>query len=239
MQSNARTVDEYMAELPADRRAALQIVRKAILACLPRGYEEGMQYGMIGYFVPHSIYPPGYHCDPSQALPFAGLASQKGHMSLYLSCIYYSLEERERFERAWAASGVKKLDAGKACIRFKKVEDLALDVITDALQRVSVDAYVAQYEAARAQAGTPAKKSATSPSATKTPVKPAAKKASKKVSKKTTAKSPAKQATAAKKTPAAKKTAKKQAAVSPRASSHPSVRTTKAKPRKSTRTGSR
>ncbi|MBX3322388.1 MAG: DUF1801 domain-containing protein [Phycisphaeraceae bacterium] len=243
MQSNARTVDEYVAQLPADRRAAIQTVRKAILACLPAGYEEGMQYGMIGYYVPHSIYPPGYHCDPSQPLPFAGLASQKGHMSLYLSCIYYSLDERERFERAWAASGARKLDAGKACIRFKKVEDLALDVIADAVQRVSVAAYVAQYEAARVEAGTPAKKSATGPAARTTPAKPAAKKVSKKkvskvvkekvAKKKKSTKSPATKATGG------KKAEKKQISPTSRARSRAPEPATTTKPRRSTRTRSR
>ncbi len=80
MQSKATTVKQYLAELPEDRREALEAVRKTILDNLPTGYEEGMQYGMIGYFVPHSVYPPGYHCDPKQQLQFAGLASKRNHM---------------------------------------------------------------------------------------------------------------------------------------------------------------
>ena len=88
MQSKATTVGQYLAELPADRRRAIEAVRKVILANLDRDYEEGMQYGMIGYYVPHRIYPAGYHCDPKQPLPFTALASQKNYLSLYLgACI--------------------------------------------------------------------------------------------------------------------------------------------------------
>src|SRR5688572_8959727 len=86
MQSKAQTVNDYLAELPDDRRAAIEAVRKVIRKNLPKGYEEGMQYGMIGYHVPHKLYPPGYHCDPKQPLPFAALASQKNYMSVYLMC---------------------------------------------------------------------------------------------------------------------------------------------------------
>src|SRR5712671_3188102 len=88
MQSTAFTVEEYLAELPEDRRTAISAVRDVILANLPAGYAEGMQYGMIGYCVPHSIFPAGYHCDPKQPLPFAALASQKNYMSLYLMSVY-------------------------------------------------------------------------------------------------------------------------------------------------------
>ena len=106
MQSKAATVEAYLAELPEDRRHILQAVREVILRNLPAGYEEGMQYGMIGYFVPHAVYPAGYHCDPKQPLPFAGLASQKNHVSLYLMCIYGDQAQRAWFEKAWAAAGL-------------------------------------------------------------------------------------------------------------------------------------
>lgn len=88
MRSEAATVKKYLAALPADRRAAIEAVRKVVLENLDDGYEEGMQYGMIGYFVPHSVYAPGYHCDPRQPVPFAALASQKNYMSLYLMSAY-------------------------------------------------------------------------------------------------------------------------------------------------------
>lgn len=147
MQNKAATVQQYLAELPPDRRAAIEQVRAVILDNLDRqGYAEGMQYGMIGYFVPHSVFPAGYHADPKQPLPFAALASQKGHMSLYMMGIYASGEVRARFESAWARSG-KKLDMGKSCIRFKNVEDLALEVVAEAIRELPARAYIAAYEA--------------------------------------------------------------------------------------------
>jgi hypothetical protein len=144
MQSKATTVAQYLASLPEDRRTALQAVRKAILANLDKDYEEGMQYGMIGYYVPHSVFPPGYHCDPKQPLPFAGLASQKNYMSIYLGCVYTG--EEKWFRDAWTARG-KKLDMGKVCIRFKKIEDVPLDVVGEAIKRTPVKKWIATYEA--------------------------------------------------------------------------------------------
>jgi hypothetical protein len=126
------TVEAYLAALPEDRR-------------LPKGYAEGMAYGMIWWSVPHSIYPAGYRCDPRMPLPFAGLASQKGYMSLYLMCVYGSDEYRRWFESEWKKTG-KKLDMGKSCIRFKRLEDLPLDLVGEAIARVPVEELVAQYE---------------------------------------------------------------------------------------------
>lgn len=157
MQNKVTTVAQYLAELPLDRRAALGIVRAVLRDNLDPQVEEGMQYGMIGYYVPHSVYPAGYHCDPRQPLPYAGLASQKSHMSLYLMALYgaggggapHVLTESEKwFRAAWAATG-KKLDMGKCCIRFKRVEDLALDAIAGLLRRVPARAYLEHYEATR------------------------------------------------------------------------------------------
>ena len=145
MQSKARTVDQYLAELPDDRREALEAVRAAILKNLPKGYEEGMQYGMIGYYVPHSVYPPGYHCDPKQPLPFAGLASQKNHMAIYLMCIYSDADHKARFVEAWKKTG-KKLDMGASCVRFKKIEDVPLKVIGDAVRKVPTKKFIERYE---------------------------------------------------------------------------------------------
>jgi hypothetical protein len=149
MQSKAKTVAQYLAELPPDRRKVVEGVRKVIRANLDRGFEEGMQYGMIGYYVPHRLYPAGYHCNPAQPLPFACLASQKNYLSLYLTCIYASPAMRKAFEQAWRESG-KKLDMGKSCIRFKKLEDLAIDVIGQAIARISVQKFITGYEAALA-----------------------------------------------------------------------------------------
>ena len=147
MQSKAKTVKQYLAELPADRREVMKAVRAVVLKNLPKGYEEGMASGAIGYFVPHSIYPPGYHCDPKQPLPFAGLASQKNHMAIYLMCIYSDPEHDAWFREAWAKTG-KKLDMGKSCVRFKKLEDVALDVIGKAIRRVPVKKFIEFYESA-------------------------------------------------------------------------------------------
>ncbi len=145
MQSKATTVKKYLAELPADRRQALEQVRAVILKNLPKGYEEGMQYGMIGYYVPHTLYPPGYHCNPKEPLPFASLASQKNHMAIYLMCIYAMEDHREWFCDAWIKTG-KKLDMGKGCVRFKKIEDVPLNVVGQAIKRVSVKKHIEHYE---------------------------------------------------------------------------------------------
>ena len=147
MQSKATTVQQYLAELPADRRAAIESVRRVILKNLDPVFKEGMQYGVIGYYVPHRVYPAGYHCDPKQPLPFAGLASQKNHMSVYLGCVYGDGEREHRFREAWAKTG-KKLDMGKVCVRFKKLEDLALEVIGEAIRRVSARGFIREYESA-------------------------------------------------------------------------------------------
>lgn len=145
MQSKAKTVDQYLAELPEDRRAAIAAVRKVILKNLDKDFEEGMQYGMIGYYVPHSVYPPGYHCDPRQPLPYACLASQKNYMSLYLMSVYGGGDHAKWFQQAWAKTG-KKLDMGKSCIRFKKLDDLSLEVIAEALRRVTAKKYIERCE---------------------------------------------------------------------------------------------
>lgn len=147
MQSKAKTVAEYVKSLPPDRRKAIEAVRKVILANLPKGYEECMTSGMIGYVVPHSIYPAGYHCNPEHPLPYAGLASQKNYMSLYLMTVYGHKETEAWFRKAFKAAG-KKPDMGKCCVRFKKLEDLPLDVIGQVIARVPVKDYIAYTEKA-------------------------------------------------------------------------------------------
>lgn len=154
MKSNVTTIDDYMAELPADRREAIEAIRAVILKNLPKGYVEGMQYGMIGYFVPHSIYPSGYHCDPKQPLPFASLASQKNHMAVYLFCLYSEQDAAERFKVDWKKTG-KRVDMGKSCARFKKLEDAPLELIGKAVKRMPVKKFIEHYEAATKR---PAKK---------------------------------------------------------------------------------
>jgi len=156
MQSKATTVEAYLRSLPEDRRKAIAAVRKVVLENLDHDYEEGMQYGMIGYYVPHSVYPPGYHTDPKQGLPFAALASQKNCMSLYLMGLYCGCVDGVSdtalvrwFRDAWAKAGKKKLDMGKSCIRFKKLDDIPLDVIGEAIRRVPALVYIDMYEKAR------------------------------------------------------------------------------------------
>ncbi len=151
MQSKATTVQAYLDSLPEDRRDALNAVRQVILKNLDKTFREGMQYGMIGYFVPHETYPAGYHCDPKQPLPYAGLASQKGHMSLYLMGLYVGSDagvehpDAAWFQNAWLATG-KKLDMGKACVRFKKLDDVPLEVIGEAFRRLPAKLYIERYE---------------------------------------------------------------------------------------------
>jgi hypothetical protein len=176
MQSQSKTVKEYLRELPEDRRTAISAVRETILKNLQPGFEEGMQYGMIGYYVPHSIYPAGYHCDHKQPVPFACLASQKNYMSLYLLSSYSGAGEEQWLREQFAKAG-KKLDMGKSCVRFKKLEDLPLAVVGEAIRRVSVASYIATYEAALG-APRPAKKAATSK--TKSAKSPATAKTAKK-----------------------------------------------------------
>ena len=148
MPSKATTVEDYPAELPDGRCAAVEAVRKVILKNLDKVCGEGMQYGMIGYFAPPRVYPAGYHCDPKQPLPFPALASQKNYMSIYPMCMYGADEATNSFREAWAKTG-KKLDMGKSWMRFKKVEDLALDVIGKAIKQMPAKAYVGDVKKAR------------------------------------------------------------------------------------------
>jgi hypothetical protein len=140
------TVRDYLAALTPQERVIIDAVRKTILANLDKGFEEGIQYGMIGYYVPHSVYPAGYHCDPRQPLPFTCLAARKGSTSIYMHCVYGIDEERERLIEEWKQTG-KKLDMGKACIRVKKLEDIPLEVLGRAVKRLPLKKYIAAYEA--------------------------------------------------------------------------------------------
>lgn len=155
MQSKAQTVEQYLSELPEDRRAALTALRIVILANIDPAYQEGMGDGVVGYSVPHALYPPGYHCNPKLPLPFAGFASQKNYMSLYLCGLYTQFDDggatdaAHWFREAWAATG-KKLDMGRGCVRFKSLDDLALDVIAESFRRLPAQTFIAHYERSRA-----------------------------------------------------------------------------------------
>lgn len=147
MKSDAKTVQQYLAELPEERRIALEKVRKVILKNLPKGYEEGMQYGMIGYYIPLKDYPVTYNGSP---LGIAALASQKHKMAVYLNTIYTDGEVSKWFRDEYKATG-KKLDVGKSCVRFRKLEDLPLELIGKVIAMVSPKEYIARYEASRNQ----------------------------------------------------------------------------------------
>ena len=146
--TTATTADAYLAALPADRRDALAKLRAVVRAHLPKGYEEQMLFGGISYVVPLARLPDTYNGKP---LAFATIASQKNHMALYLMCVYGDGAHQEAFKAAWKATG-KRLDMGKACVRFKKLDDLALDVIGDTIAKIGVDDYIASYRATRAEA---------------------------------------------------------------------------------------
>ena len=148
MASKATTVEEYLDELPEDRREAIAQVRKIILENLPQGYEEGIQWGDIGYFVPYSNYPDGYDSKPKERLQYIGLANQKNNMMIRFLCMYTNPEFRADFEEEYRGSG-KKLNMGGGCLRFTKVENLPLDVVAKLIAQLPVDKFVASYDQKR------------------------------------------------------------------------------------------
>ncbi|HEX8400562.1 MAG TPA: DUF1801 domain-containing protein [Allosphingosinicella sp.] len=143
--SKAATPDDYLAELPPERRALVSRLRDLVNANLPGGYVERMSWGMIGWEVPLDRYPDTYNGQP---LVYAALAAQKNHTALYLNCIYASAERTDRMKQAWAAAG-KKLDMGKSCLRFKREDQIAEDVLAEAIRSVPVETFIAEYEAGR------------------------------------------------------------------------------------------
>ena len=138
MQSKANNIKQYLNELPDDRKEAISIVRQTILENLPDGYDEVMNWGMITYEVPLETYPNTYNGKP---LMYAALASQKNHMSVYLTGCYMSLDVRDKFEKAYKKSG-KRFDAGKSCIRFKKVNDLPLELLGKTIASMDVNKFI-------------------------------------------------------------------------------------------------
>lgn len=146
MQSKATTVDAYIAELPEDRQKAVSKLRSVIKKNLPKGFKEGMGYGMMGWSVPHSIYPAGYHCTPTDPLPFMGLASQKNFIAVYHMGVYANPKLLKWFTDAHAKASPKKLDMGKSCIRYKKPEDIPFDLIGELATKITVDDWIKMYE---------------------------------------------------------------------------------------------
>ncbi|MFQ5669227.1 MAG: DUF1801 domain-containing protein [Acidobacteriota bacterium] len=148
MPAKPTSVKDYLAMLPADRRRVIEAIRRVVRLNIDKEFEEGLQYGMLAWYLPHSKYPKGYHCDPEQPLPFASIASQKNHIGIYLFCIYGNSLEQARFAAEWKAAG-KRLDMGKSCVRVKKLGDVPLEVIGRAFKRMTAKKFVKGYKAMR------------------------------------------------------------------------------------------
>lgn len=148
MTSDAKNPEDYINSLPEDRKIYIEKLRNVILKNLPKGFQEGMGYGMIGYSVPHSIYPKGYHCKPTDPLPFMGMASQKNSINFYHMGIYANKELYDWFVAEYPRYSTRKLDMGKSCIRFKKFEEIPFDLIGELVTKISVEDWIATYESA-------------------------------------------------------------------------------------------
>lgn len=146
MQSKATNVDDYVAELPEDRQSAIKKLRTVIKKNLPKGFEERMSYGMIGYVVPHSLYAQGYHCDPKLPLPFLNIASQKNFIAVYHMGIYSDPNLLKWFTEAHSKASTKKLDMGKSCVRYKKPDDIPYDLIGELAAKMSPKQWIECYE---------------------------------------------------------------------------------------------
>lgn len=148
MQYEATSPENYISQVPEERQATLQKLRKVISDNLPKGFEEGMIYKMIGYYVPHSVYPDGYHCDPKTPLPFMSFASQKNSVNLYHSGIYAKKELHDWFVSEYPKHSKRKLDMGKSCIRFKHLDDIPFDLIKELTKKMTCEEWIEIYESA-------------------------------------------------------------------------------------------
>ena len=148
MQYQANTVEEYIDQIPEDRKAPIKKLRQTIKENLPKGFEEGIIYKMIGYYVPHSLYPDGYHCDPQTPLPFINVASQKNFVALYHSGIYAKKELLDWFVAEYPKHCKYKLDMGKSCVRFKKMDDIPYDLIAELATKMTAEEWIDIYEKA-------------------------------------------------------------------------------------------
>ena len=146
MQSKATSPEQYISELPDDRKEVIKKLRQTILDNLPAGFEEQMSYGMLGFVVPHSIYPDGYHCTPELPLPFINLASQKNFVALYHSGIYASKELLDWFVAEYPKYVKTKLDMGKSCVRFKNMETMPYKLIGELCTKMTVNEWITLYE---------------------------------------------------------------------------------------------
>jgi uncharacterized protein YdhG (YjbR/CyaY superfamily) len=146
MQYKANSPEDYISQVPDERKDALKKLRKIITSNLSKGFEEGIQYGMIAYYVPHSKYPDGYHCTPELPLPFMNIASQKNFIAIYHMGMYAKKEMLDWFINEFPKHSKRKLDMGKSCIRFKKIEDIPYDLIGQLTAKMSVDEWISVYE---------------------------------------------------------------------------------------------
>ncbi|MFV8367828.1 DUF1801 domain-containing protein [Flavobacterium sp. XS1P27] len=146
MQSTATSIEAYLQEIPLERKEAFTKLRESILENIPNGFVEQMSYGMIGYVVPHSIYPNGYHCEPKLPLPFIAIASQKNFIALYHMGIYVKPELLNWFVSEYPKHSQQKLDMGKSCIRFKKMDQIPFDLIAELVQKIAVQEWITCYE---------------------------------------------------------------------------------------------
>ena len=147
MQANGKTVNEILTNLPIDRAEPFNKLHDVIVKNLPHGFEAAISYGGLGYVVPHRLYPDGYHCKPSEPLPFAGLASQKNSINFYQMGIYSDPKLLEWFVMEYPKHTKQKLDMGKSCIRFKKFDDIPYKLIGDLMKKMSVKEWITIYEA--------------------------------------------------------------------------------------------
>jgi len=146
MKADGTTVNEILANIPIERKEAFQKMHETIVDNLPKGFEAAISYGGLGYVVPHSIYPNGYHCKPAEPLPFAGLASQKNSINFYHMGIYSKPELLEWFVNEYPKHSKQKLDMGKSCIRFKKLDQIPFELIGELMQKMTVEDWVNIYE---------------------------------------------------------------------------------------------
>ena len=146
MQYKATSADDYISQVPAERQDSLKKLRKVIKDNLSKGFEEGIQYGMVGYYVPHSVYPDGYHCDPKTPLPFMSFASQKNSVNLYHSGIYAKKELHDWFVNEYPKHCKRKLDMGKSCIRFKYIDDIPFNLIGELTRKMTSKEWIDLYE---------------------------------------------------------------------------------------------
>lgn len=146
MQYKASSPEDYISQVPEERQDVLKALRKTIKANLPKGFEEGIQYGMIGYYVPHSKYPDGYHCTPEEPLPFMSFASQKNSINLYHSGIYAVPEIHDWFVNEYPKYSKYKLDMGKSCVRFKRINDIPMELIAELCRKLTPDQWIDIYE---------------------------------------------------------------------------------------------